>query len=121
MFSTAVIMAPLCASAASSTGCDTRTPDEMPRSFGSNSGLTRVRFSRLGVELAFVRIQRLCGEFMADVDDFCGAVKFETAACRAGHLAEQVGRVCGKGVTRQCRLRDVDGAVHHLEAAQPGH
>jgi len=48
-------------------------------------------------------------------------MELEAAASGAGHLDEQIGRVGGHGVPHQRRLCDVDGAVHHLEAAKPWH
>ena len=39
----------------------------------------------------------------------------------ARHLDEHVGWIVRELVARQRRLRDVDGPVHHLEAAQLGH
>jgi len=55
---------------------------------------------------------------MSDLDDLGGAVEIQAAAGAARHLdqdrsaADRPERMAGQG-----RLRDVNGAVHHLEAA----
>ena len=47
-------------------------------------------------------------------------MEVQAAAHSPGNLDQQVRRIGGQRVAGQRALRDVDGAVHHLEAAQLG-